>query len=127
MDDSKSLILHPHDDRSELQKLQSVIRKLQQIHTREELEFLCKVCKRDLLIPEQSEEGVTRGRAFVHKLLKHYRKTNTLSMGNQKVFDQILVDIGYPRDLDEIPPDISLEECCFEQSDEKTESEKQIL
>ena len=28
MDYSKSLILHPHDDRSELQKLQSVVRKL---------------------------------------------------------------------------------------------------
>ena len=56
-------------------------------------------------------------------------------MGNQKVFDQILLDIGYPRDLDEIPPDISLEECCFEQSDKKAKnvqqkiqiSEKQVL
>ena len=80
MDDRNSIILHSEDDRTDLQKLKSVIRKLQHIHTKEEIEFYCKVCRRDLLIPEQSPKGVSRGRAFIHKLLKHYRSTRLLSL-----------------------------------------------
>ena len=44
MDDRQSIVLHTWDGRSDFEKLKSVIRKLQQIHTTEELEFLCRVC-----------------------------------------------------------------------------------
>ena len=113
MNDRDSIILYDKDDRTDLEKLHSVVWKLHQKYDKEELEFYCKVCKRDLLIAEESPTGISRGRTFVHKLLQHYRKTKLLSLGDQKAYDQILEDIGYPRNLAEIPPEISLEECCM--------------
>ena len=111
MEDRQSIVLHTRDEQSDLEKLKSVIKKLQQIHAKVELEFLYRVCRRDLMIPEQSPEGIPKGRPFVHKFFGHYRTDREPSLGDKRIINQTLSDAEHPAGLEELPPELSGEEC----------------
>ena len=58
MNDNHSQIICTTDNRTDLEKLMAIARKLNQIYTKEELAENCRVCKRDLLISEVSPQGI---------------------------------------------------------------------
>ena len=102
MNDQYSQIDCTSDNRTDLEKLRSIMRKINQIYTKRELEENCRVCKRDLLVSEVSDQGLVRGKTFVQALLKHYKRTHMLSLGNQEIYDKIMTDIGYNEEGEDI-------------------------
>ena len=95
MDDRNSIILATPDQRTDLQKLKAIMRKLHCIFSPQEMKFYSKEVQRDLYIPEITSNNVFRGSKFIKALIKHYKQTNKLTLGEEKAIKQTLHDIGY--------------------------------
>ena len=103
MDDKNSIILATPDQRTDLQKLRAIMRKLHCIFSPQEMKFYSKEVQRDLYIPEITSNNVFRGSKFIKALIKHYKQTNKLTLGEEKAIKQTLHDIGYQdKAIDEI-------------------------
>ena len=103
MDDKNSIILSTPDQRTDLQKLRAIMRKLHCIFSPQEMKFYSKEVQRDLYIPEITSNNVFRGSKFIKALIKHYKQTNKLTLGEEKAIKQTLHDIGYQdKAIDEI-------------------------
>ena len=59
------------------------------------MKFYSKEVQRDLYIPEITSNNVFRGSKFIKALIKHYKQTNKLTLGEEKAIKQTLHDIGY--------------------------------
>merc|ERR1711954_209958 len=103
MDDKNSIILATPDQRTDLQKLRAIMRKLHCIFSPQEMKFYSKEVQRDLYIPEITSNNVFRGSKFIKAFIKHYKQTNKLTLGEEKAIKQTLHDIGYQdKAIDEI-------------------------
>ena len=103
MDDRNSIILATPDQRTDLQKLKAIMRKLHCIFTPKEMKFYSNEVQRDLYIPETTSNNVFRGSNFIKALIKHYKQTYKLTYGDENAIKQTLHDIGYnDKSIDEI-------------------------
>ena len=87
------------DNRSNLDKLKSILATFQQIYPQETYEDICATCQRDCAISDLDHKTNTSICFQLYKkLIEHYKATKKLSYGEAKQINEILQDIGVMTD-----------------------------
>ena len=93
-----ALNLANEDKRSPFQIFASIIQKLHQKYSPEEVDLLCKSCHQDLSVPQISKNGVFLGVPFIKALIKKYKRSPNLCYGNEAKIKKVFNEIGYSRE-----------------------------
>ena len=88
---------HEQDNRNDFECLSYIIRKLQGKVSVSAYKDMCAACNRDIVVPELlSDTLIPRYKNQVRDLIKHYKRSKTLSYGDKNVINEILEQCQTP-------------------------------